>query len=76
MTEELLKASGYVYRNASRTPQEFKDFFGFDAAKYPKYFYITGTGLVVAKPVFNQHCKNVFDNRRYCLDMLTERLGV
>lgn len=43
--QELLKASGYIYRNATKDVESFKAKFGFDPSKN-KYFEILKNGLV------------------------------
>lgn len=73
MSDELLKASGYVYHNASRTRESFREMFGFDALKYPKYFYLTRTNLVAARSNFNKDCEVAFSQSRAMTAMLCDR---
>jgi hypothetical protein len=64
MTEQLLSASGYLYRNGYRTLGEFTELFGFDPRQHSRYFRVYSNGIVWALPLFAEHCRNVFANRR------------
>jgi hypothetical protein len=76
MNPEVLRASGYVYRNASRTLEQFQTFFNFNPLKYPKYFYVTRTDLVVATPALSIDYETYAAPRRAMMGMLTGRITV
>ena len=76
MNEELLRASGYVYHSGKRTPESFRNAFGFDCTKYPQYFKVHGDGYVWTNRRFYLDTEAHFARQRQIVDMLTERLGV
>ena len=61
-TDELIKASGCVYKNGYWTVSQFENIYGFTPNKYPEYFRVTDTGKVVAKQEYHDYCDRYFDN--------------
>ena len=59
-----LKASGMVFKNGYYTPEQFQAITTVNPMRYPQYFLLSRTGLVILRDKYIRECDEHFSNVR------------